>query len=389
MTKTTPTALMAAAQEATGLRHFGDPGFLEGLEILCASAEREARLNDAGRAMFAGQATMLLMRRLEIEDWHARHREIDEQEIVAPLMILGLPRTGSTATHCLLGEDPAVRVMRNWEGLMPCPPPETATYRTDPRIARMDEQMAIRAQRTPRMLQMLPSTSTSPTEDQVLMGHDFKSQIFQASFRIPSYVEWLEQKADLVPTFRHVKRVLKLLQWRCPPYRWRLKNPSYALWIDAFDTVFPDARYCMTHRDVASVIPSMADLYFEMHKPNTDTPDRAWLGEVAVHSCELGMERMIAFRDAGNEARFFDIHFAPFQRDPYPIVADLYAFLGEELTPEALAGMRAWRDSTPKDKHGRHEYRPEDYGLTREGLHDRFRFYSQRFGMSSLTEASN
>jgi hypothetical protein len=75
-----------------------------------------------------------------------------------------------------------------------------------------------------------------------------------------------------------VKRVLKLLQWRCPPNRWRLKNPTYSMFITALDKVFPDARYCMTHRDVANVIPSVADLYFEMHKPNTDRPDKLWMG---------------------------------------------------------------------------------------------------------------
>lgn len=373
--------LIAQARHATGLSDFGVDGWQDGLELLVESANREARLNDAGEASFSGQTIMMLMRRLEIEDWYNRHPEIDEQEIVAPLMVLGLPRTGSTAAHCLLGEDPAVRVMRNWEAVSPCPPPEAATYETDPRIAEMDKRMEERDRLTPRMKQMLPSTSTSPTEDQITMGFDFKSQIFQASFRIPSYVDWFNNKADLVPTFTYVKRVLKLLQWRCPPTRWRLKNPTHSLFIDALDKVFPDARYCMTHRDVANVLPSVADLYFEMSKPNTDAPDKVWMGELMSDCCELGMRRMIAFRDAGNESRFFDIQFAPFQKDPFPILGELYAFLGEEFSDEARVRMKAWRDSTPKDKHGRHEYHPEEYGLDLGKLRDRFRFYSERFGV--------
>lgn len=375
------STLVTGAKHATGLSDFGADGWQEGLELLVESANREAGLNEAGEAMFSGQAIMLLMRRLEIEDWYSRHPEIDEQEIVAPLMVLGLPRTGSTAAHCLMGEDPAVRVMRNWEAVAPCPPPEAATYDSDPRIAEMDKRMMLRDEMTPRMRQMLPSTSTSPTEDQITMGFDFKSQIFQASFRIPSYVDWFNNRADLVPTFAYVKRVLKLLQWRCPPTRWRLKNPTYSLFIDALDTVFPDARYCMTHRDVANVIPSVADLYFEMHKPNTDAPDKAWIGKVMGDACELGMRRMIAFRDAGNDDRFFDIHFAPFQKDPFPTLERLYAFLGEDFTDEARARMKAWRDSTPKDKHGVHEYHPEEFGLDTAQLRDRFRFYSDRFGI--------
>lgn len=373
--------LIEGARNATGLSNFGVDSWQEGLERLVESTNREARLNEAGEAMFAGQAIMLLMRRLEVEDWYSRHPEIDEQEIVAPLMVLGLPRTGSTAAHCLMGEDPAVRVMRNWEAMMPCPPPELASYDTDPRIAEMDKHMQLRDRMTPRMKQMLPSTSTSPTEDQITMGFDFKSQIFQASFYIPSYVDWFNNTADLVSTFTYVKRVLKLLQWRCPPTRWRLKNPTYSLFVDALDTVFPDARYCMTHRDVANVIPSVADLYFEMHKPNTDAPDKRWMGEVMSDACELGMQRMIAFRDAGNDDRFFDIHFAQFQKDPFPTLKRLYDFLGEDLTGEAQTRMKAWRDSTPKDKHGAHEYHPEEFGLNEAALRERFRFYSDRFSV--------
>jgi hypothetical protein len=371
--------LIEAAKGATGLADFGADGWREGLERLVESADREANLNAAGRAMFDGQCTMLLMRRLEIEDWYNRHPEIDEQEIVAPLLVLGLPRTGSTALHCILGEDPAVRVIRNWEGMQPCPPPETATYETDPRIAMMEGFMRRRDELTPRMKQMLPSTATSPVEDQMIMGYDFKSQIFQASFRIPSYAEWFNHEADLVPTFQYVKRVLKLLQWRCPPVRWRLKSPTYSLFVDALDKVFPDARYCMTHRDIGSVMGSVADLYYEMGKVVTDTPDKRWIGEVVVDSFDLGMQRMIAFRERGNEHRFFDIHFAPFQKDPFPVLERLYAFLGEEFTDEARARMQAWREASPRDKHGLHEYHAEDYGIDLDVLRERFRYYSERF----------
>ena len=148
--------LIDQAKAAKGLDNFGSDGFREGLEILVDSAYREANLNAAGRASFDGQVVMLLSTRLEIEDWYARHPEIDEQEIIAPLIVLGLPRTGSSALHCLLGEDPQVRVMRGWESMMPCPPPEAATYETDPRIALMEGFMARREQLAPRMKQMLP-----------------------------------------------------------------------------------------------------------------------------------------------------------------------------------------------------------------------------------------
>jgi hypothetical protein len=222
------------------------------------------------------------------------------------------------------------------------------------------------------------------------MAYDFKSQLFHAFAQIPSYVEWLNHEADLVPTYRYVKRVLKLLQWRCPPTRWRLKNPGHILFIGALVHAFPDARFWMTHRDIAAVIPSVADLYYELTQAFSDDVDKAFLGRLNVDIWELGLRRLIAFRDGaggpagqrGENHRFFDIHFAPFQRDPFPAIEQLYRFTGEELTDEAKTRMRAWRQSTPRDKHGAHSYDAADFGIDPGLLRERFRFYSDRFNVS-------
>jgi len=367
------------ARDASGLTDFGEDSYREGLVILVHSADRDANFTETGRVAFDAQITGLLGNRLQVEHWYTQHPEIDEQEITAPLIGLGLPRTGSTALSCLLAEDPAVRCIRNWEAQCPCPPPESDSQHADPRIAQAEAFMARRSQLFPRMVQMVPSTATSPTECQTFMGYDFKSQLFQASARIPDYVEWLNHRADLVPTYRYVKRVLKLLQWRCPPRRWRLKNPSHCLFIDALAGVFPDARFWMTHRNVGAVLPSVADLYSELQQAFTAEVDRPWLGEITADFCELGMRRMIAYRDAGNDGRFFDIHFKPFMTDPFPALEQLYDFLGEALTDETRARMAAWRRATPRDKHGEHRCDPADFGLDPAVLRRRFQFYHARF----------
>jgi len=374
-------ALLERARQETGLEHFGEEGFREGLERLVHAADTEAHLTQMGGTVFDLAVLDLLKQRLTIEDWFARHPEIDEQQIIAPLIGLGLPRTGSTALACMLAQDPAVRVMRNWEQMQVCPPPDRATYETDPRIELGGEKIRIRNERFPRMKQMVPSTATSPAECQNLMGMDFRSQIFQAMFRIPSYVHWLFHEANLVGTYRFVKRVLKLLQWRCPPTNWRLKNPSHILFVEDLNEVFPDARFWMTHRDIGAVVPSVADLYFELHKAFTEDVDKSWFGAVNAEFCELGMRRVIAFRDAGHDHRFFDVQFDEFQRDPFTSIDKLYRFLGEELSDAARARMAAWRDATPRDQHGLRSLDPADYGLDCEALRKRFTFYRTRFGL--------
>jgi hypothetical protein len=382
---TSASELMRRAQATTSLNNFGEDSFREGLERLVASGTTEARFSDRGQAAFEGQIVDFLSTRLQVEDWYSKHPEIDEQQIVAPVIGLGLPRTGSTALSCLLAEDPAVRSVRNWEAMAPCPPPEAATEHSDPRIARAQRNVEQRQVLFPRKDTMLPSSATTPTECQTFMGYDFKSQLFQATAHIPTYVEWLNYTADLEPTYRYVKRVLKLLQWHCPPRRWRLKNPSNIVFIDALVRVFPDARFWMTHRDIASVVPSVADLYYELHRAFSDHVDKPYLAKMNTEWCEIGMRRVIAYRDAGNDHRFFDIHFAPFQKDPFPILGQLYDFLGEEFTAEARARMEAWRRATPRDKHGGHSYEAADFGIDLTQLRERFRFYTDRFGVDVAT----
>ena len=376
-------ALIERAKADTSLESFGDDSFREGLEILLGSLDKEARLNELGRASVETQIVNFLGFRLQVEDWYARHPEIDDQEIVAPLIGLGLPRTGSTALSFLLAEDPNIRFLRNWEAIAPCPPPDIATEAEDPRLAVADAMMERRARLFPRMAVMLPSTARGPTECQTFMGHDFKSQLFQAFATIPTYVDWLNNEADLVPTYRYVKRVLKLLQWRRPPGRWRLKNPSHSMFIDALDEVFPDARYWMTHRDIASVVPSVCDVYYELSKAYSDHVDKSYLAEQNADWTETGLRRVMAFRDRGADPRFFDIHFAPFQKDPFPTMERLYAFLGEDFTAETRARMQAWRESTPPPREARGLPRssPAEFGLDIDALRRRFAFYSDRFGV--------
>lgn len=371
--------LIEKAKAETGLSHFGEDSFRNGLERLVAAADGEARFNDFGAVAFDMQIVDLLSQRLQIEDWYRRHPEIDEEEIVAPLIGLGLPRTGSTALACLLGEDLAARSLRNWEGMRPCPPPNFAPDTVADRIALAEASMERRAKLFPRMQQLLPSTATSPTECQLFMGHDFKSQIFPAFAYVPSYADWLENEADLEPTYAHVKRVLKLLQWRDGPARWRLKNPSHSLFIEPLFRVFPDARFVMTHRDIAQVIPSVADVYFELSSAYSDHADKHALAALNTNSWELAMRRMIAFRDAGRDHLFFDIPFGPFMRDPFPELEALYAFLGEELTAETRERMAAWRTSSSREKSGGPERDPAEFGIDVTALHEKFGFYEQRF----------
>ncbi len=368
--------LMRAARDQTGLDDFGDDSFREGLEILVRSLHTEAHLNAIGELALPHQLTQLLAQRLQIEDWYRRHPEIDDEPIVAPLIGLGLPRTGSTALTFLLAADPAVRYLRRWESPQPCPPPSTVVG-PDPRVAQAEAETEMQGQTLPRLQQLVPVTPTGPYECQDLMGLDFKSQMFQAFAHVPSYSQWMLD-ADLTSTYAYERRTLKLLQWGEPTCPWRLKCPTHILYLGYLDRAFPDARYVMTHRDPTEVILSVADIYAEVGKMFSDELDLHYLGRLNVEQWTLGMQRALAFRDAGNDHRFYDIDFRAMQADPIGEVRGLYAWLGEPVSDEFEAGMRTWWQEHAETRTASVHPDPATFGLDLDAVRPLFADYTAR-----------
>jgi hypothetical protein len=368
--------LLAAAQARTGLDDFGEDSFREGLERLVRSLRSEARLNDLGEVVLPQLITNLLAQRLRIEDWYRRHPEIDHEPIEAPLIGLGLPRTGSTAVSFLLAEDPHARSLRQWEAAAPCPPPSTVEG-PDPRIADAEAAAAARAELAPRMAALVPSSPTGPEECQDLMALDFRAHYFQAFAHVPSYSAWLRD-ADLTSTYAYECRVLKLLQWGAPARPWRLKCPSHLLWLDALDRAFPDARFVMTHRDPIEVIVSVVDVYVEVGQQFSRDLDLAYLGELNVDHWTTAMDRLLAFRDAGGDGRVYDMGFEAVQADPVGEVRKLYAWLGEPVTPEFEAGMRRWWGDHAARREPNVHPDPAAFGLDLDAVGRRFAGYTAR-----------
>ena len=372
----TAEKLLVAARARTGLDDFGCESFREGLERLVRSLCEEARLNDVGEMMLHELIVKHLSQRLQIEDWYRRHPEIDDEPIVEPLIGLGLPRTGSTALSFLLAEDPNARSLRRWEAANPCPPPSTVAG-PDPRIAQAEAEAEMQAQLAPRLAALVPSTPTGPHECQDLMALDFRSHYFIAFAYVPSYSAWLRD-ADLTSTYAYERRVLKLLQWRSPRRRWRLKCPSHLLWLDALDRAFPDARFVMTHRDPAEVLVSVADLFVEVGRLCSDEIDLLYVGALNVDHWTVAMRRILAFRDAGHDPRFYDIDFRAMQRDPIGEVRGLYEWLDEPFTEEFEAGMRRWWQKHAATREENVHPDPSTFGLDVEKLREAFADYNDR-----------
>ncbi len=364
-----PTAveLMDDASAQTGLTDFGEDSFREGLEILLSALREEARLHEGGRAFLHQRIVGYLSQRLQVEDWYRRHPDIDDVPISAPLIGLGLPRTGSTALSMLLAQDPDVRYLRRWESSQPCPPPSTVRG-VDPRIPPDKGEMV-------GTRYHVPADTHGPMECHELMALDFKSHLFQSFAQIPSYSAWLVGEADLTSTYRYQRRVMKLLQWGEPERTWRLKCPSHVLWLAALDAVFPDARFVMTHRDPTDVILSVADLYADIIGSFSAEIDRPYIGRLNVEHWSAGMERALQFRADGAEDRFYDIDFRAMQEDPIGEVAGLYAWLGTPVGTEFEARMRSWWAHAAAEREPSTHADPHAFGIDFDEVRPRFARY--------------
>jgi Sulfotransferase family len=356
-----------AAVAQTGLDDFGTDFFREGLEVLLASLRDEARLNARGEAFIHQRIVGYLSQRLQVEDWYRRHPEIDDEAIEAPLIGLGLPRTGSTALSMLLAQDPDVRYLRRWESSQPCPPPSTVQG-IDPRIPPdKGEMIGTRYH--------VPADTHGPMECHELMALSFTSHLFQSFAQVPTYSAWLIEKADLRSTLEYQRRVMKLLQWGEPTKPWRLKCPSHVLWLDQLDAVFPDANYVMTHRDPTDVILSVAELYADIIGSFTDDMDRPYIGGLNVEHWSLGMKRAVAFRSGDAESRFYDIDFRAMQVDPIGEVTGLYAWLDETVGGQFEDQMRNWWTQAAAEREPSQRADPVEFGIDIEAVRPLFADY--------------
>jgi hypothetical protein len=359
--------VLHAAVTQTGLDVFGDDSFREGLEILVASLRDEARLNAQGEAFIYHRITAYLGQRLQVEDWYRRHPEIDDVALEAPLIGLGLPRTGSTALSALLAQDPQVRYLRTWESSQPCPPPSTV-HGVDPRIPEGKGEMV-------GTRRHVPTDAHGPMECHELMALSFASHLFQSFAQIPTYSAWLVERADLTPVLAYERRVLKLLAWGEPTRPWRLKCPSHVLWLDHLDRVFPDAKFVMTHRDPTDVILSVADLYADIIGQFTDDVDRRYIGRLNVEHWSTGMTRTLQFRAVGNDNRFYDIDFRAMQANPIGEVTGLYRWLGEPVSDEFERRMDSWWAQAAAEREASSHADPVQFGIDVDSVRPLFADY--------------
>ncbi len=378
-------AILAEASRRTGgLDDLGDGPFVEPLALFLESLEREARLNHIGRLIACERALGHTVNRLGYVHDREQFPAIADEEIVAPVFIIGFPRTGTTILHDILAQDPDSRAPLTWEVMFPSPPPDAATFDSDPRIAMAAALLPnseTETERDRRFRAMHPMGATLSQECVVMMGEAMCTPLFHNQFRVPAYENWVDYEADWSHVYAFHERQLQHLQWRNRRDRWVLKTGAHMWGLEHLLHTYPDARIVFTHRDPVKAVTSYASLTTLVRETSSDEVDPYEIAQDWTARLKHVLHHAMRVRNATTypRARFYDVQFSDFVTDQFAVVTSIYEAFGLPLTDEAAMRMQAFIAENPQGKHGVHEYTPAEFGIDPTTIRRDFRAYIEQF----------
>lgn len=370
--------LHAKAVAETGLDDFGADDYRERLDVFLAALQEIPHLHAAGVVNFHAQLLQWLKNRLLLTDLLHRHPEIRDIELVAPIVIAGLPRTGTTHLHNLLAAGPTFRTIPYWESNEPFPLPSEIGVEPDPRRVRMDAAVEFMNAVMPHFALMHEMTTDHVHEEIQLLANDFSSMLFETLAHVPRWRDYYLTH-DQTPHYEHLKTQLKALQFLRGGRRWLLKSPQHLEQLPVLNHVFPDVVMIVTHRDPVPVVLSMLAMLAysaRMHCSPVPVDDIAasW-----VDRLELMLGALIRDRDVIPPQRSIDVRFDDFMADEMGTAAAIYDLAGESLGGEARAAMLGYLEGHQRGRLGRVATSAQMFGLDERELQARFSPYIERF----------
>jgi hypothetical protein len=374
-------ALMSQASAEAGLDDFDDdPTFVERVDTLLAALREEAGLSAFGKLTTATQLVQLLKNRLLLTDLLARHPEIHEVEIERPIIIAGLPRTGTTHLHNLLAADPKLRSLPYWESLEPVlATSETPTNaEPDPRFARTEAGLAFLDVALPHFKRMHEMTVEHVHEEIQLLAMDFSSMLFETTSAMPSWRDYYLAH-DQVPHYRYLKTVLKALTWLRGGDRWVLKSPQHIEQFGTLRTVFPDAVVLATHRDPVSVTASMCTMITYTARLHLQSVDPVALGGYWSDRIERMLHSCVHDRSLLPAGQSTDIVFDQFMADDLGTLERVYELAEQPFDHESREAVTSYRNSHARGRYGTVQYELSDFGVDAGERAEALRFYTDAF----------
>jgi len=375
-------AVLADAQRKESLTDWGPGDFEHPLDALLADYAR-ADLNDVGVLILRAGIVHSLRMRLRAHEWIRRNPQILDECVVAPVVVVGMMRSGTTLLQRLLAADPRFHCAYGWEVVEAAPRLDYPFDGVDPRIAISEGREAKSRELAPDLFTIHPMYAREAEEEIVFLADAFLSHVPESGAHLPRYRSWLD-KQDFTPAYVYLRRMLQFLQWQkrqrgAHGERWVLKSPAHLGYLDLLRKHFPDLHIVHMHRDPRTTIASGASLNSTLHAMHADTVDRHRVGAQWLQRMGWTNDRAMQIRDGWTDdaARVTDISFDDAVADPIGQAARVYDAIGLPLTVEAEQAMRHWLAERPRE--ARPPYDLATYGLSAKQVDDRFRLYNKRF----------
>ena len=371
--------IIDAAKNHTNLEYFGNPLFLEGFECLIQSINEEADLNDIGIEAQQHRLVGILANLLRIEDACIQHPEILNEKIKSPVVIVGLPRTGSTMTHRLLASDPRHTAMLWWEGRYPAMLPNEVRGHPNERMEMGKAEVEAVMQASPEALTIHPWDYKGADEEILLLEHTFFSTVPESFMRLPTYSKWVESQ-DHIHAYAQLKKMLQYLQWQNPgrdKKRWVLKSPHHLGFIDKLLKIFPDSKVIQTHRDPLKTVPSFCSMCSNLFEPLTNSYDKNEIGRHWAHKLAKVLNHCMQVSNL-NKENFLNLEFKKMIQDPILEMEEVYNFIDEDFNDQAENAMNAWKEENQHEM-GAHQYSLEEFGLESSFIDSYFSEYINQY----------
>lgn len=370
--------LIQRAHDTAGLNEFHSDSFREGLGILLGDLDRSPILTAAGRAAIEQTLVGLLVSRLKVDDWLLRHPTLTSKPIARPVIVAGMPRSGTTVVSYLLDADPQRRSLLKWEAWNGVPPPASnEAMLNDPRCLAMkaEDEKNLNSEMAARHHE----DADGPSECTFVVAQDMKSLFLEAMHPLPSYRDWILE-TDMTSAYEAHKRHLQVLQMNTTG-TWNLKMPSHALFIDKLLAAYPDARIIWTHRDPYKTMGSLVSLIHLSHRLMGANDTLGYIADHYPRQISQHVARMMKAEDQGllHSGNTYHLLYHEMIADPIGQMRRIYQWLGDDFTPDIESRMQHWLNEKPQGHFGKHEYSLEKQGLSVGRLQPYFAEYLRRY----------
>ena len=365
-----------------GSADFGPDDYLPGLTVLLQSMDYDPRFTEQGRRIAWGEGVGVLRGRAQAYKSMRENPGFDRHAVVSPVVITGVPRTGTTALHRLMAVDPRFQGLQTWLLDSPMPRPPLDTWGQYPEFRKSVAKLEARYAAAPQKRAAHNVVAEEVHECCMLLRQAFVSNILSCMHSSATYDAWWQDQSE-ANAYQHYRKCVQLIGSSEPDKRWLLKNPGHIETLDLLFAVFPDAKVIQTHRDPAKAVPSLVSLLMQLHSEMEEGryEQRAHImlrREVAKWASAV--EKCDRVRES-HPGQVLDVAHLEFHGDPMGVLEKIYRFIGWDIPDGTRKGFAERIEEKPELQFGAHRYSIADFGMTEDEVREQFGDYVQRFDL--------